>query len=126
MLSSVDCITTTSESEFSVHTGHRHRCLLGNNVRDHATILPDDATPKPDGIFGKDSGIKVVGIAPSMRVPENTACAVGVETPAKCNSVACILASLSEKAGNKATKRKMIGIRFLSCNLADVCLYENL
>jgi hypothetical protein len=65
-------------------------------------------------------------IAPSMRVPENTACAVGVETPAKCHSVACILASMSEKAGNKATKRKMIGIRFLSCNLADVCLYENL
>src|SRR6516164_3698481 len=55
MLSSVDCITTTSESEFSVHTGHRHRCLLGNIVRDHATILPDDATPKPDGIFGKDT-----------------------------------------------------------------------
>jgi hypothetical protein len=25
-----------------------------NIVRDHATILPDDATPKPDGIFGKD------------------------------------------------------------------------
>jgi hypothetical protein len=24
-------------------------------VRDHATILPDDATPKPDGIFGKDN-----------------------------------------------------------------------
>jgi hypothetical protein len=23
-------------------------------VRDHAVILPDDATPKPDGIFGKD------------------------------------------------------------------------
>src|SRR5262245_52766682 len=23
--------------------------------RDHATILPDDATPKPDEIFGKDS-----------------------------------------------------------------------
>src|SRR5712692_6821821 len=55
MLSSVDCITTTSESEFSVHTGHRHRCLLGNIVRDHATILPNDATPKPDGIFGKDT-----------------------------------------------------------------------
>jgi hypothetical protein len=25
-----------------------------NIVRDHATILPDDATPTPDGIFGKD------------------------------------------------------------------------
>jgi hypothetical protein len=25
------------------------------HVRDHAVILPDDATPKPDGIFGKDN-----------------------------------------------------------------------
>src|SRR6266478_2666434 len=107
MLSSVDCITTTSESEFTVHTGHRHRCLLGNIVRDHATILPDDATPKPDGIFGNDSGIKVIGIEPSMRVPKKTACAVEVETPAKCHSVACIFASMSEKVGNKATKRKL-------------------
>jgi hypothetical protein len=24
-----------------------------NIVRDHAMILPDEATPKPDGIFGK-------------------------------------------------------------------------
>ena len=30
-------------------------CRNANIVRDHATILPDDATPKPDGIFGKDS-----------------------------------------------------------------------
>jgi hypothetical protein len=29
-------------------------CRSANIVRDHATILPDDATPKPDGIFGKD------------------------------------------------------------------------
>ena len=28
---------------------------MGANIRDHAMILPDDATPKPDGIFGKDS-----------------------------------------------------------------------
>ena len=25
------------------------------HVRDHAVILPDDANPKPDGIFGKDT-----------------------------------------------------------------------
>jgi hypothetical protein len=29
-------------------------CRSANIVRDHATILPDDATPKPDAIFGKD------------------------------------------------------------------------
>src|SRR5262249_2124560 len=29
-------------------------CRSANIVRDHAVILPDDATPKPDGIFGKD------------------------------------------------------------------------
>src|SRR5215472_3299386 len=29
-------------------------CRSANIVRDHAMILPDDATPKPDGIFGKD------------------------------------------------------------------------
>jgi len=29
-------------------------CRSANIVRDHATILPDDATPKPDEIFGKD------------------------------------------------------------------------
>src|SRR5262249_52800584 len=30
-------------------------CRSANIVRDHAMILPDHATPKPDGIFGKDS-----------------------------------------------------------------------
>src|SRR5262249_7991359 len=30
-------------------------CRSANIVRDHAMILPDDATPKPDGIFGKDN-----------------------------------------------------------------------
>src|SRR5262249_50775663 len=29
-------------------------CRSANIIRDHAMILPDDATPKPDGIFGKD------------------------------------------------------------------------
>ena len=29
-------------------------CRSANIVRDHAMILPDDATPKPDEIFGKD------------------------------------------------------------------------
>jgi transglutaminase-like putative cysteine protease len=28
-------------------------CRSANIARDHAMILPDDATPKPDGIFGK-------------------------------------------------------------------------
>jgi hypothetical protein len=32
--------------------------MIANIVRDHAMILADDATPKPDGIFGKDSGLK--------------------------------------------------------------------
>src|SRR5262245_52852081 len=31
-----------------------------NIVRDHAMILPDDATPKPDGIFGKDRSEKQI------------------------------------------------------------------
>ena len=30
-------------------------CRIANIVRDHAMILPDDATPKPNGIFGKDT-----------------------------------------------------------------------
>jgi thiocyanate hydrolase subunit beta len=30
-------------------------CRSAHIVRDHAMILPDDATPKPDGIFGKDN-----------------------------------------------------------------------
>jgi hypothetical protein len=30
-------------------------CRSANIVRDHAMILPDDATPKPDAIFGRDS-----------------------------------------------------------------------
>jgi hypothetical protein len=30
-------------------------CRSANIARDHAMILPDDATPTPDGIFGKDS-----------------------------------------------------------------------
>ena len=30
---------------------------IANIVRDHAMILADDATPKPDGIFGKDNVI---------------------------------------------------------------------
>jgi hypothetical protein len=29
-------------------------CRSANIVRDHAVILPDDSTPKPVGIFGKD------------------------------------------------------------------------
>src|SRR5215813_7230515 len=29
-------------------------CRIANIVRDHAMILADDATPKPDRIFGKD------------------------------------------------------------------------
>jgi hypothetical protein len=31
-------------------------CRSANIVRDHAVILPDDATPKLDEIFGKDRG----------------------------------------------------------------------
>ena len=30
-------------------------CRIANIVRDHAMILPADATPKPDAIFGRDS-----------------------------------------------------------------------
>src|SRR5215813_6411224 len=31
-------------------------CRSANIVRDHALILPDGATPKPDGIFGIHTG----------------------------------------------------------------------
>jgi hypothetical protein len=34
-------------------------CRSANIVRDHAMILPDDATPKPDGIFGKDRAMGI-------------------------------------------------------------------
>jgi len=30
-------------------------CKSANIVRDHAMTLPDDATPKPDEIFGRDT-----------------------------------------------------------------------
>jgi hypothetical protein len=33
-------------------------CRSANIVRDHAMILPDDATPKLDGIFGKDKALR--------------------------------------------------------------------
>jgi hypothetical protein len=41
-------------------------CRIANIVRDHATILVDDATPKPDEIFGKDRGL-ITGLAGSNR-----------------------------------------------------------
>jgi hypothetical protein len=37
------------------HPVHASECRSANIVRDHAMILPDDATPKPDAIFGKDT-----------------------------------------------------------------------
>jgi hypothetical protein len=33
-------------------------CRSANIVRDHAMILPDEATPDPDGIFGKHRWIE--------------------------------------------------------------------
>src|SRR5260370_3185235 len=50
-------------------------CRSANIARDHATILSDDATPKPDGIFGKDKGRRfpqrckyaAIGSAPQRR-----------------------------------------------------------
>jgi Vanillate O-demethylase oxygenase C-terminal domain len=44
------------------------KCRSANIVRDHATILPDDATPKPDGIFGKGH---VASSGQSLSCPEN-------------------------------------------------------
>src|SRR5262249_12170980 len=38
-------------------------CKSANIVRDHAMILPEDATPKPDGIFGKDTSSGDLGWA---------------------------------------------------------------
>ena len=35
-------------------------CRIANIVRNHAMILADDATPKPDGIFGKDTTARVL------------------------------------------------------------------
>jgi hypothetical protein len=35
-------------------------CRIATIVRDHAMILPDGATPKPDEIFGKHSCRKVI------------------------------------------------------------------
>jgi len=34
-------------------------CRSANIVRDHAMILPDHATPKPDGIFGKERYVPI-------------------------------------------------------------------
>jgi hypothetical protein len=43
-------------------------CRIANIVRDHAMILPDDATPKPDEIFGKDE----IGSLPNARTVSRT------------------------------------------------------
>jgi hypothetical protein len=37
-----------------VYNKHSSECRSTNIGRDHAMIPPDDATPKPDGNFGKD------------------------------------------------------------------------
>src|SRR5262245_55003593 len=44
-------------------------CRAANIVRDHAMILPDGATPKPDGIFGKDKleQTGVIAVTPGAR-----------------------------------------------------------
>ena len=34
-------------------------CRSAKIVRDHAMILPDEAAPKPDGIFGKHRGLSM-------------------------------------------------------------------
>src|SRR5260221_4098896 len=44
-------------------------CRSANIVRDHATILPDDATPKPDGIFGKDNPFVLQRLSNSIEGP---------------------------------------------------------
>jgi hypothetical protein len=49
--------------------GHRHRCLLANIVRDHATILLDDATPKLGRDFRK--GHEGYNSIPSLAVVFN-------------------------------------------------------
>jgi len=36
-------------------------CRIASIGRDHAMILPHDANPKPDGIFGKDSSYRGFG-----------------------------------------------------------------
>src|SRR5262249_22891661 len=46
-------------------TNIARECRSANIVRDHAMILPDDATPKPDGIFGKDSRVMRAWASPS-------------------------------------------------------------
>src|SRR5262249_59519790 len=45
-------------------------CRSANIVRDHAMILPDEATPKPDGIFGKDTGQISAPVCPARVFPE--------------------------------------------------------
>jgi hypothetical protein len=43
-------------SEHQLREGARPReCRIASIGRDHAMILPPDANPKPDGIFGKDN-----------------------------------------------------------------------
>jgi hypothetical protein len=54
------------------------KCGSANIVRDHATILPNDATPKPDGIFGKDTK----GMIPFRRLRWCSTCVIVGSTPA--------------------------------------------
>jgi hypothetical protein len=53
-------------------------CRSANIVRDHAMILPDDATPKPDGIFGRDS-ITLPGLAKEILEIADAPCKDAVE-----------------------------------------------
>ena len=54
------------------------KCWSANIVRDHATILPNDATSKPDGIFGKDTK----GMIPFRRLRWCSTCVIVGSTPA--------------------------------------------
>src|SRR5436305_13907471 len=48
-------------------------CRSANIVRDHAIILPDDATRKPDEIFGKDRWQRgAAAVSPLTRVRGST------------------------------------------------------
>ena len=89
-------------------------CRIANIVRDHAMILPGDATPKPamqtpkpDEIFGKDTGARRSNdFAHSPRSDQSDSCA----TPGRTNR-SILPGALTSPRPTRASIRAFIFVR---------------
>jgi hypothetical protein len=86
------------------YAGRQHPCSKVHNFVSQLVDLTELREDMLNFVLFALSPVLGVGmrlmncIAPSMRVPEKTAWAVGLGTPAKCQSVICIVASMVENA----------------------------